>query len=115
MSFWNFATKWVGRSGRLFGVDLDAPFDPATGHTHNGVDSKTLAAVPADEASLTAAGGHLAIKAAGVNLAALNSAVTAKLVTPAAHIAHCAGSAPTAAEYDALLDALSAAGLMAAS
>lgn len=43
MAFWDFVTKWHQRSGRQFGADLDAAFDPVSGHTHDGVNSPALA------------------------------------------------------------------------
>jgi hypothetical protein len=66
MGFWDFAGKWAARSGRLFGADLDAPFDPSTGHSHDGTNSKAIAAGAADDSTLTLTEGVFAVKAGGI-------------------------------------------------
>lgn len=66
MGFWDLAGKWAARSGRPFGNDLDAPFDPSTGHYHNGTDSKAVAGGAADDTTLTLTEGVFAVKAGGI-------------------------------------------------
>lgn len=81
-SKWGFFEYWAQRAGRLFGKDLDAPFNPTTGHTHDGVDSPALAgsaSIPND-AVTTAKIADDAVTTAKINAKAVTSAELADAV-----------------------------------
>lgn len=116
----NFFKRVIGLPyvGGLLYKCLVAAFDPTSGHSHDGVDSKALSGGTADDSTLALANGVFSIKSGGVTPTELaanavetaaikdSAVVAAKLATDAVETAKIKNAAVAIAKLDTPLQAL---------